>query len=69
MTLAEREAAYRERQRQARQPVIVVSMHVPERDVNALRPRLEAQGVSLSEHVRSLIHADAGMPVAMMEVR
>ena len=58
MKLEELERAFRERERRSGVPVIIISMHVAERDIRALRPRLEARGESLSEHMRKLIRAE-----------
>jgi len=58
MSLEELEQAFRAREQQAGRPQIIISMHVAEEDIRALRPRLEAQGESLSEHVRGLIRAN-----------
>ena len=55
MILEELEAAYRDASREAGEKQVIVSMHLAEADVHALKPRLEAASLSLSEFVRHLI--------------
>ncbi len=58
MSLDELEAVFRVRQQHLREPVVILAMQIEERDIRALRPRLEASGESLSEHVRNLLRED-----------
>jgi hypothetical protein len=74
MILEDLEAAYRDAQKAAHVPQVIVTMHIDEAAVRTLKPRLEAAELSLSEFVRHVIRLKAGelvrpMPVAMMEVR
>jgi hypothetical protein len=55
MILEDLETAYRDRQRDAGEPQVIVSMHLGEDAVRVLKPRLEAADLSLSEFVRHLI--------------
>ena len=59
MTLDELETAYRARLARQSEPVVIVAMQIPEKDIRALRPRLLAQGKSLSERTRELLRSDA----------
>jgi hypothetical protein len=59
MSLAELEAAFRERHVRTGARLVIMPMQLPEDDVRALAPHLQASGVSLSELVRHLLHSEA----------
>ena len=59
MSLDELEAAFRARMSIQGEPVVLIAMQIPERDVRTLRPRLQSAGVSLSELVRHLLASEA----------
>jgi len=59
MSLDQLEVLYRERERLAGRPQVIIALHIAEQDIRVLKPRLEAQHMSLSERVRELIHIDA----------
>ncbi len=58
MILDELENDFLKRERRIGHPLVIIPMQIPEEDVRALSPRLQAQGVSLSEHIRKLIRED-----------
>ncbi len=58
-TLEDLEASFRERQAATGGRLVIVAMQIPERDIRTLRPRLERDGLSLSELVRELLRSAA----------
>ena len=58
-SLDELERQFRDHQQAQGERLQVIVMQVPGRDIEALRPRLLAQGKSLSERTRELLKADA----------